>query len=63
MHNSKCLRQECDQTDRLCGEAKFGELFDQVSTKIGLKKIEVFQHIKINYTKPDGSNVCFISSL
>ena len=57
MHKAQCLRQECDQTDRLCGRAKFSELFDHVAAKLGLKQIEVFQHLKINFTKYDGSNV------
>ena len=62
MHSAKCLRQECDKSDQLCGSAKFGELFDPISAKLGDKLVEVFQHIKLSYTKADGSKVMLISN-
>ena len=57
IHGAKCLRQECDQSSQVCGEAKFEELFNHISEELGSKQLEVFQHIKIIYIKPDGSNV------
>ena len=60
MHSAKCLRQEFDKSDQLCGSDKFGELFDPISAKLGDKQVEVFQHIKLSYTKADGSKVMLI---
>ena len=57
MHNAKCLNQQCDQSVQLCGRAKFGELFDPLTAKLGDTTIEVFQHLKLAYTKSDGSKV------
>lgn len=57
MHGAKCLRQECDQSSQFCGKAKFDELFNSIMESLGAKNLEVFQHIKLTYTKPDGSNV------
>ena len=57
MHSVHCLRQECEQTSQLCGKEKFCELFDNVTDKLGQNNIEVFQHMRIRFNKPDGSHV------
>ena len=57
MHGAKCLRQECQQSDDLCGGAKFGDIFDPISDKLGSQQLEVFQHHKLTYTKTDGTKV------
>ena len=57
MHAAECFKQCCDQSILKCGLAKFEECFESLEAKLGHSKIEVFQHVKQSYTKPNGAQV------
>ena len=59
LHNNDCFDQTCDQTVLSCGENRFKEYFGLIAEKLGHKPLEVFQHLKLSYMKPDGSKVCY----
>ena len=60
MHSSDCFYQTCDQTEQACGGEKFVEVFRNVSHKLGNCRLELYQHVKLEYTKPDGSKVIIV---
>ena len=57
MHDKACFDQTCNQNDSKCGRAKFEEVFGPLNNKLGDLSVEVFQHQKLSYQKPDGSKV------
>ena len=59
MHNYSCFEQSCDKSVWSCGKSKLEEYFGPLSAKLGHLKLELYQHLKEAYLKPDGSKVCF----
>jgi hypothetical protein len=57
MHNYSCFDQSCDQSVLRCGPNKFDEYFGPLAGRLGHMKLELHQHIKDSYIKPDGSKV------
>ena len=57
MHCADCFNQKCDTSSQKCGQERFGELFRPLSNKLGKVQIELFQHVQLKYTKPDGAQV------
>jgi hypothetical protein len=57
MHSAKCFHQKCDQSEQKCGRAKFEEIFRTLSAKLGHFPVQLLQHVKLTYTKPDGTKV------
>ena len=53
-HDLNCYDQLCNSTE--CGAGKYRQLLAPLlSSDVGKKNIEFFQHEKISYKKPDGS--------
>ena len=63
IHNEACFKQTCNQDNSSCGRARFQEIFGALTSKLGDRSTEVFQHQKQTYLKPDGTQVHGISKL
>jgi hypothetical protein len=47
----------CDQSEQKCGQGRFQEIFQTLKTKMGASPVQLLQHVKLTYTKPDGKQV------
>ena len=56
IHPAKCLMQTCENSEEPCGIKKYDSIFFQMLNKFGTQQIDVFQHEKLQYIKPDGSS-------
>ena len=57
MHPAACFLQTCDQTELKCGLNRFEEMFSKLSSKLGHAPLQLLQHMKVTYTRPDGKEV------